>query len=236
MVGLVDSEATLHQKAQALMQQLNLQALLVTRSEKGMTLVQRDQPLLSIPTLAQEVFDVTGAGDTVIAALGGALASGLALSEACKVANLSAGVVVGKLGTSVVNQAELQMALERHEGMQQSGVVSEETLSVLVKQAQAQGKKVVLTNGCFDLLHAGHVRYLEQAKAQGDKLVVAVNTDASVRSLKGESRPVNDCMKRMSVLAALGSVDWVVAFAEATPLRLITKIAPDVLVKGGLSS
>jgi D-beta-D-heptose 7-phosphate kinase/D-beta-D-heptose 1-phosphate adenosyltransferase len=233
MVGLIDSEVTLHQKAQALMQQLDLEALLITRSEKGMTLVQRDQPLLSIPTLAQEVFDVTGAGDTVIAALAGALAAGADLLSACQIANLSAGVVVGKVGTSAVSQEELQIAIEQHAGLHQPGVVSEEMLEVLVKQAQAQGKKVVLTNGCFDLLHAGHVRYLEQAKALGDKLVVAVNTDASVRALKGDSRPVNTCLKRMSVLAALGSVDWVVSFSEATPLRLINQLTPDFLVKGG---
>jgi len=147
-------------------------------------------------------------------------------------ANLAAGVVVAKLGTATTTVNELQQAMRDTHVMQQ-GKVSETQLSEFVKQAQHYGEKVVMTNGCFDILHSGHVAYLQQARELGDRLIVAVNSDESVRELKGEARPVNSLENRMAVLAGLASVDWVVAFKEETPERLICSVLPDVLVKGG---
>lgn len=219
-------------RAEALRDKLQLDALLITRSEKGMTLVRKSRPALHLPTRAREVFDVTGAGDTVIAALATALAAGLEIAEATALANLAAGVVVGKLGTATATVPELRRALREQDEIE-GGVVDEERLSVLMADARAHGETVVMTNGCFDILHAGHVAYLEQARRLGDRLVVAVNDDASVKRLKGADRPVNTLAQRMAVLAGLGSVDWVVPFAEDTPERLICRLKPGVLVKGG---
>jgi len=233
VVGKVTSEADLLQKARGLLQQHQFEAILVTRSEKGMTLVTLDAPELHIPTVAREVYDVTGAGDTVISALATALAAGAQLPQACAIANTAAGVVVGKLGTSTVSRIELIEALALHHGESGFGVVSEDQLAYALEQAKLRGERVVMTNGCFDILHAGHVSYLKQAKALGDRLIVAVNDDASVKRLKGEGRPVNPVDRRMAVLAGLASVDWVVPFSEDTPQRIIARLLPDLLVKGG---
>jgi len=156
----------------------------------------------------------------------------LPLESATRLAHLAAGVVVGKLGTASVSRAELEHAAHQHL-ITRRGVVDEDQLIGILAAARAQGERVVFTNGCFDILHAGHVGYLEQASRLGDRLVVAVNTDASVRKLKGEGRPVNRLEGRMAVLAALSCVDWVVPFGEDTPERLICRLRPDFLVKGG---
>ncbi|MDF7670447.1 bifunctional D-glycero-beta-D-manno-heptose-7-phosphate kinase/D-glycero-beta-D-manno-heptose 1-phosphate adenylyltransferase HldE [Orbaceae bacterium ESL0721] len=232
VVGKCETEEDIATKGYALIKQLDLKALLVTRSEKGMTLLQLDKPIYHLPTVAKEVFDVTGAGDTVIASLATALAAGSTLEESCILANAAAGVVVGKLGTSTVSQIELENAMRAriNDGF---GVMSEEELKEEVKKARMRGEKIVMTNGCFDILHAGHVTYLANARKLGDRLIVAVNSDLSVKKLKGESRPINPLMQRMIVLGALASVDWVVPFSEETPKRLITEILPDILVKGG---
>ena len=197
-----------------------------------MSLLRRDQPPLHLPTRAREVFDVTGAGDTVISVMAASLASGLDLVQATALSNLAAGIVVGKLGTASVTQAELRRAMREEEDVQ-SGIVSEESLGTLVQDARAQGETIVMTNGCFDILHAGHVSYLRQARQLGNRLIVAVNDDESVHRLKGEERPINNLAQRMEVLAALEYVDWVVPFSEDTPERLICNILPDILVKGG---
>lgn len=232
VVGHCDSEEDIVKKGHQLIKQYNLKALLVTRSEKGMTLLQLDRPTYHLPTQAKEVFDVTGAGDTVIATLATALASGQSLEDSCFLANAAAGVVVGKLGTSTVSQVELSNAI-RARNDDGFGVMTEEELKEVVRKARMRGEKIVMTNGCFDILHAGHVSYLANARKLGDRLIVAVNSDASVKQLKGESRPINPLMQRMIVLGALDSVDWVVPFEEETPQRLIAGILPDVLVKGG---
>ena len=232
VVGKVKDEADLVAKGQALMAQCDLQALLVTRSEHGMTLLQRNQPELHLPAQAHEVFDVTGAGDTVIGTLAAGLASGMALPQACALANTAAGIVVGKLGTSTVSPLELAQALHLN-AETGFGVLSEQQLLVAVEAARRRGESIVMTNGCFDILHAGHVAYLQQARQLGDRLIVAVNDDDSVRRLKGDGRPVNPVERRMTVLAALGAVDWVVPFSEDTPRRLIASVLPDLLVKGG---
>lgn len=232
VAGRVTDDADLAAKGAALRDALDLEALLVTRSEKGMCLLARGRPPLHLPTRAREVYDVTGAGDTVVAVLAAALAAGVDLQEAVALSNLGAGVVVGKLGTATVSPVELAAAMEEHVPIQR-GVVGEDDLVELVARARAAGERVVMTNGCFDILHAGHVTYLQQARALGDRLIVAVNDDDSVRRLKGETRPVNPLEARMTVLSALAAVDWVAPFSEDTPRRLICRVVPDILVKGG---
>jgi D-beta-D-heptose 7-phosphate kinase/D-beta-D-heptose 1-phosphate adenosyltransferase len=232
VVGPCAGDEELVEKGLALLRELELTALLITRGEEGMTLLREGEPALHLPTHAREVFDVTGAGDTVISVLAAALAAGLALPEAMVLSNTAAGIVVGKLGTASVTVAELRRSLfeAQHQGR---GVVSEEQLLQLVEDARAHGETIVMTNGCFDILHAGHVAYLQQAASLGQRLIVAVNDDASVRRLKGAERPINTLSQRMAVLAGLASVDWVLPFSEDTPERLICKLLPHVLVKGG---
>ncbi len=232
VVGACKDDNDLVVKGAKLVQDLALKALLITRSERGMSLLQVGQPPLHLPTQAQEVFDVTGAGDTVIGVLATALAAGKPLNEACYLANAAAGVVVGKLGTSTVSPVELENAV-RGRAETGFGVMSEARLKEVVTQARQRGERIVMTNGCFDILHAGHVSYLSNARKLGDRLIVAVNSDASTKRLKGETRPVNPLEQRMLVLSALESVDWVVEFEEDTPQRLIAGILPDILVKGG---
>ncbi|MFC1502736.1 bifunctional D-glycero-beta-D-manno-heptose-7-phosphate kinase/D-glycero-beta-D-manno-heptose 1-phosphate adenylyltransferase HldE [Pseudomonadota bacterium] len=232
VAGKVHSEEELVEKGLALIDRFDLDALLITRSEHGMTLLQKDQEPLHMPTQAQEVYDVTGAGDTVISVLAASLAAGKSLSDACKLANAAAGVVVAKLGTSTLSTIELTDAIY---GSQDTGfgVMAEQQLQLAVEAAKRRGEKVVMTNGCFDILHAGHVAYLNEAAKLGDRLIVAVNSDSSVQALKGPGRPVNPEDRRMAVLAGLGAVDWVVPFTEETPQRLISEILPTLLVKGG---
>lgn len=232
VVGRCENDAELVERGQQLCRDLALEALLITRSEKGMTLLRLGLPALHLPTHAREVFDVTGAGDTVVSVLAAALAAGQPLDEATALANIAAGVVVGKLGTASVSVPELRRAMRELDAVQR-GVMDEARLRKLVQDARAHGETVVMTNGCFDILHAGHVAYLREARELGDRLIVAVNDDASVTRLKGEGRPVNDLEGRMAVLAALESVDWVVPFSEDTPERLICSVLPDILVKGG---
>ncbi|OEE96871.1 bifunctional D-glycero-beta-D-manno-heptose-7-phosphate kinase/D-glycero-beta-D-manno-heptose 1-phosphate adenylyltransferase HldE [Vibrio crassostreae] len=232
VAGKVKSEEDLIEKGIALIEKYDFEALLVTRSENGMTLLRKGQAPFHLPTQAKEVYDVTGAGDTVISVLAASVAAGKPLDEACALANAAAGVVVGKLGTSTLSTIELAEAIH---GSQDTdyGVISEAALVEAVKRARAKGEKVVMTNGCFDILHAGHVSYMNHAAELGDRLIVAVNTDESVKRLKGPGRPVNPTDRRMAVLAGLGAVDWVVPFSEDTPQRLISEVLPSILVKGG---
>src|SRR5699024_6189963 len=232
IVGPCATEEDIVRKGEALRTQLNLTALLITRSEKGMTLLERGQPALHLPTQAREVYDVTGAGDTVISTIALAVASQHTLPTAVQLANLAAGIVVSKRSTATTNLAELYEAVQTDQGTV-SNVLSETDAIAAVQHAQAKGERVVMTNGCFDILHAGHVAYLNEAKRLGKRLLVAVNSDASVRRLKGAGRPINSANERMQVLAALSAVDWVVEFTEDTPQRLIEAVLPDILVKGG---
>lgn len=232
VVGVCETEEQLIARGFGLIEELDLAALLVTRSEEGVTLLQKGQEPLHVPTQARDVFDVTGAGDSVIAALAASVAQGLNLGDATRLANLAAGVAVAHSGTVQVTPQQLRQAAHQRWGSP-SGVVAEEELISLVADAKAAGESVVMTNGCFDILHPGHVAYMEQAKALGHKLIVAVNSDDSVRRLKGPTRPVNKAEQRMAVLAGLASVDWVVEFTEDTPARLIGEIIPSILVKGG---
>jgi D-beta-D-heptose 7-phosphate kinase/D-beta-D-heptose 1-phosphate adenosyltransferase len=232
VVGRCGDESDFKRKGEELRKDLDLDVLLVTRGGEGMTLFEQDAEPLTLPAQAREVFDVTGAGDTVIALLGVGVAAGMTPADAAALANLGAGIVVGKIGAATASRSELQRALHA-QGSGGRGLVELPELVALVAEAKARGERVVLTNGVFDILHAGHVSYLEEAKSCGDRLIVAVNDDDSVRRLKGASRPVNPLADRMAVLAGLASVDWVVPFAEDTPAELIAKVLPDVLVKGG---
>jgi D-beta-D-heptose 7-phosphate kinase/D-beta-D-heptose 1-phosphate adenosyltransferase len=232
IVGKCADEAELLRKGEALRAELELELLLVKRSEQGMTLFEQGSEPLTLPAQAREVFDVTGAGDTVVALFGAGVAAGLTAADAAALANLGAGIVVGKIGAATASGSELKRALHA-QGSGGRGLVALPELVALVKEAKSRGERVVFTNGCFDILHAGHVSYLEEAKSCGDRLIVAVNDDDSVRRLKGAARPVNSLADRMAVLAGLAAVDWVVPFSEDTPAAVIAQIVPDVLVKGG---
>ncbi len=219
-------------RGQTMVGNLRLGALLVTRGKRGMTLFARNEPPLTLPTEAREVFDVTGAGDTVIALMAAGLGCGMNLAAAASLANLGAGLVVRKIGVASVTPSELRLALHRR-GAGGRGLVGADELPPLIEECRLRGERVVMTNGCFDILHAGHVGYLQEAKGLGDRLVVAVNDDDSVTRLKGSGRPINPLPDRMAVLAGLAAVDWVVAFSEDTPAELIGRVLPDILVKGG---
>lgn len=211
---------------------LELDAMVVTLGEHGMALIQADG-CQQLPARAREVFDVSGAGDTAIAVLAASVIAGLALSDAVALANLGAGVVVGRVGTAQLAAAELLAVMDdARSAAQQAKILNRDTLSQRLRQWRDQGERIVFTNGCFDLLHAGHVSYLEQARHYGQRLIVGLNSDASVRALKGPRRPIMPEVDRAHVLAALAAVDAVVLFGEETPLELIRVVRPDVLVKG----
>ena len=233
VVGPCDTDEALVEKAGNLRAALELDAILVTRSEAGMTLIERDEPAQHLTASAQEVFDVTGAGDTVIAVMAGSLSAGLSMADAARYANHAAGVVVAKLGTASVTPEELEHAISDRDLDSFDRRPSEDEVLSRLAKCRAAGQRIVMTNGCFDLLHPGHIRYLQQAAKLGDLLLVAVNDDDSVRRLKGAGRPVNTVEDRMAVLAALEAVDFVLPFSEDTPARLIDVVAPDTLVKGG---
>ena len=230
-IEIVD-EATLLSAIKHLKEHCDLETSLITLSEEGIAIY--DETLRTHPTVAREVFDVTGAGDTVIASLGFALASGYTIDEAVKFANLSAGVVVGKIGSATATLNEI-IAYESslNKSTSDSHIKTLEEIALLSQELKNRGNKIVFTNGYFDILHVGHVKYLEEAKSYGDVLIVGLNSDESVRRLKGESRPVNTEDDRGYILASLEAVDYVVKFYEDTPYELIKAIEPHILVKGG---
>ena len=226
-----DNDA-LMQAAAELRKSLDLDFFAVTRGEEGISVIG-DDTVLHIPATAKQVFDVSGAGDTVIATLAAGLIGGLDAPEAFHLANIAAGVVVGKVGTVPIAQEELLQALLTQESAVQADKICDlPSLKARVLNWRKHGERIVFTNGCFDLLHAGHVTYLEAARKTGDRLVLGLNTDRSVRALKGPTRPVIHELDRARVLAALEAVDAVILFDEDTPLALIEAIHPDVLVKG----
>lgn len=233
VVGTCRDEAEMVARAREVINTFDLGGLLITRGKHGMLLIQADGEHINYPTEAKDVYDVTGAGDTVVSNVAAAYAAGAPLEQAVLLSNLAAGIVVGKLGVETVSPYELRSALQHYQRQSQLAILNESEAALAIEQAHRQGETVVMTNGCFDVLHAGHVHYLEEAKALGDRLIVAVNTDDSVRALKGASRPVNPLAARMAVLAGLKAIDWVVPFSEDTPQRLIEHLKPDILVKGG---
>jgi D-beta-D-heptose 7-phosphate kinase / D-beta-D-heptose 1-phosphate adenosyltransferase len=233
--GRSESEIDILESARTLLDQHGIGAMLLTRSEQGMTWITLTQHQ-HFPVGVREVADVTGAGDTVIATLASFVGAGMDPVAASLVANIAAGIVVGKLGTASVAPYELSLELSRQGYL--SNAESAPYIIEQIRQAQQAGERIVFTNGCFDILHAGHVHFLSQARAKGDRLVVGLNTDNSVQRLKGAGRPINSWADRAAVLLALQSVDWVLPFGEDysekdNPLKLIHQVKPQVLVKGG---
>lgn len=230
--GKSKSQEELYQKAKTACKKLDIEVILITQSEEGVSLIQKDKLPFRIGARSQEVTDITGAGDTFIAAFAASVAAGTTLIESCIIANVSAGVAVKKLGTAKVTYDELYYEHKGFSGVSQV-IMPIADLEKKIKFLKEQGKRVVMTNGCFDLIHPGHIHYLQQAKNLGDYLVVAVNDDASVKRLKGKDRPINSVTHRCQALANLRCVDFVIDFAEDTPENLIKKLQPDILVKGG---
>jgi len=231
-VAIVDEDSLL-KAGRTLRERLELDALVLTRSEEGMSLFMGDGRELHMPTKAREVFDVSGAGDTVLSVIGVGLAAGLSLEQAATVSNLAAGVVVGKVGTSTVSPDEILQAAGAAHADGDLKIRNREALAAVLEGERRRNKRIVFTNGCFDLLHVGHVKYLQAARCLGDLLVLGLNSDASIRRLKGPNRPLISQDERAHILAALDCIDYVVIFDEDTPLELIRLLRPDILVKGG---
>ncbi len=229
----IHTDAEIAQHAQRLMDAYSLSQLLVTRGAEGMTLCRPGKEAAHIGTQVQEVYDVSGAGDTVIAVYASAYAAGASPDEAMRIANTAAGIVVGKVGTQPITAEELAARLSLGSDTPGAKVFARDAATVRVCAWKNGGACVGFTNGCFDLLHAGHIKLLHEAAAKVDKLIVAINTDDSVRRLKGTSRPILSAQERATILAALACVDMVVKFDEDTPRELIAALKPDVLIKGG---
>jgi len=228
----INSNESLLQAITELKKLCHLNVSLITLSEQGVAIF--DNSLRVHPTVAREVFDVTGAGDTVLASLGFALSCGYEIDQAVEFANLAAGVVVSKIGSATATLDEIiEYQSSLHQSTSDVHIKTWDEIELLSKKLKTNGKKLVFTNGCFDLLHTGHVRYLETAKSYGDVLILGLNSDRSVKALKGNSRPINNQQDRAYILAALDAVDYVVIFDEDTPYDLIKKIRPHILVKGG---
>lgn len=228
----IDDDISLEKALLSLKKECDLGISLITLSEDGIAIF--DNEMKKFPTVAKEVFDVTGAGDTVIASIAFAISIGKSIEEVVDFANLAAGVIVGKIGSATVTLDEIEeYESSLHKSKSQNHIKSFEDINRIVKRYKENGKKVVFTNGCFDILHIGHVKYLQIAKSFGDVLIVGLNSDESVSRLKGPTRPINSVDDRAYLLAALEAVDFVVPFSSDTPYELIKLIAPDTLVKGG---
>lgn len=233
IVGQCASDTEIQTKGEQLREKFGWDALLVTRGEDGLVLFENHKTPFALATSAKEVYDVTGAGDTVIAVLTAVFITSKRFTDAVEYANQAAGFVVGKLGTASITADQLAAIMYQRSHSTNFGVLSPSDLLEQIKLAQVNGEKVVFTNGCFDILHPGHIAYMKQAKGLGDRLIVAVNTDSSVKRLKGDKRPINNLVHRMAVLEGVGAIDWVTWFDEDTPKEIIERLSPDVLVKGG---
>lgn len=231
LITIKDNE-TLEEAIKKLKDECNLEVSLITLSESGIAIF--DDKLRIKPTVAREVYDVTGAGDTVIASIAFAIANDMKIDDAIQFANLAAGVVVGKIGSATASLDEIyEYESSLNKSNSSSHIKSFDEIETLAKKLHTKGKKIVFTNGCFDILHAGHVKYLEEAKSYGDILILGLNADSSVKKLKGPTRPINNQDDRAYILASLESVDYVVIFEEETPYELIKLVQPHILVKGG---
>jgi len=226
-------KAQLENQALKTIQRFNLECLLVTQGARGMSLFRTAQPTLHIAAQSQEVFDVSGAGDTVIATVAAAYGAGQSMPEAAELANLAAGIVIGKIGTQPIDGVVLQQAIQNMVSATTNKVVSDRVALDLIAKWRSQGEQIVFTNGCFDILHVGHIKLLHAASKQGNRLIVGLNSDRSVQQLKGESRPIVPEGERAAILSNIKGVDLVIIFEEETPENLIRLFKPDVLVKGG---
>ena len=232
VVGGWEDEEEFIKKGDRLRKSMKLDGLLVTRGEKGMTLFSSSIKPTTFKAETREVYDVTGAGDTVIAMFSAGIAGNLTIDEAVYIANISAGLVVKKIGVASIFPQELEEAINKKKSIDRE-VYSRGDLLELVNKSKKIGERIVMTNGCFDILHPGHISYLEEAKSKGDKLIVAINDDESIKKIKGKDRPIMTLKDRAKMLYALSCVDWVVSFSEQTPEDLISEIIPNFLVKGG---
>lgn len=232
IVGSCEDEDEFNLKAKNLCKDLSLDALLVTRSEKGMSLFVCDEPPCYFPTHAREVYDVTGAGDTVVGLIASALSANYSMQDAIKIANVGAGIAVSKFGTVSVTINQLKAAFASLTGRGKF-INNIEELKKRLIASRNNNEKIVFTNGCFDLLHNGHIACLRDAKSKGDRLVVAINDDESIKRLKGESRPICTIQNRIAVLEELSCIDWIISFSEDNPLELIKELKPEAYVKGG---
>jgi len=228
----INGKEDLERAAEYLLSLTRAEALLVTRGKDGMILYKNKEKPVAIPTVAKEVYDVTGAGDTVVSVFGMAVFVGFSFQEAAWLSNMAASIVVGKVGTAVVTLNEINEFLQEEMFRTSHTVLELEELKKLVSLAKSTGKSVVFTNGCFDLIHGGHIEFLQKAKALGDILVVGLNSDQSVRGIKGDGRPIKTQQERANILSALRYVDYITIFNESTPAHLISEIRPDILVKG----
>ncbi|RXK12306.1 bifunctional heptose 7-phosphate kinase/heptose 1-phosphate adenyltransferase [Halarcobacter mediterraneus] len=228
----IDNDTHLKKALEKLKEDSNLGVSLITLSENGIAILENDEVTVK-PTVAREVYDVTGAGDTVLASLGFALSLDYNIFDSVEFANLAAGVVVGKIGSATATLDEIEeYKASLHKSSIELHIKTKEDIEKISKRLKEQGKKVVFTNGCFDILHKGHVSYLNIAKSFGDVLILGLNSDASVKRLKGENRPINTQDDRAYILSALECIDYVVIFDEDTPYELIKTVEPDILVKG----
>lgn len=230
---LIEDEVTLKRAIEILMKETCADCVLITRGKQGISFCAKGSEVKTIPSEAREVFDVTGAGDTVVSASTLSYLSSKSWEASVKIANRAAGIVVGRVGTSTVTQAELIEHFEGDKYLITGKILSRETLSATISGLKAKGERIVFTNGCFDLFHIGHLRLLKRAKKLGDTLVVAINNDTSVKRLKGDDRPFISESDRVHIIAALDCVDYVSLFSEDTPFELIRMLKPDILVKGG---
>ena len=230
-----DNDQQIVLAARTMMDHHDIGSMLVSRSEQGLSFIPREGNPVHLPTRAPEVFDVSGAGDTVVAIFALSLAVGASIDQAAYLANLAAGIVVGKVGTAAVDQEELAGAVKAEElNLSETKLVSANTLQTDMDRWRVQGLRIGFTNGCFDLLHPGHISLLEEAKTHCDRLIVAINDDASVRRLeKGENRPIQTADARAVVLTSLTTVDRVIIYADDTPIPLLQQVRPDILIKGG---
>jgi D-beta-D-heptose 7-phosphate kinase/D-beta-D-heptose 1-phosphate adenosyltransferase len=230
-LNLISNTADIKNGATRIIKELGLKFLVVTLGEKGLNVFTKDKKVY-VPATARQVYDVTGAGDTVLAVYSYCMSCNIGVDDSARIANTAAGIVVGRLGTATVSRSEIVSSILGYLPVFGQKIIDRKDIPLLVKKLKEEGKRIVFTNGCFDLLHLGHVRLLQFAKSRGDILIVGLNSDSSVKKLKGQNRPIINQQDRERFLAALESVDYVVVFSEETPLNLIRKIRPDVLVKG----
>lgn len=230
VVGSCETDHDINSKGRKLLEKLQLEYLLITLGEKGMKLLSKNN-VFDLKSIAREVYDVSGAGDTVISVLASSMANGMNIQESVAYANAAAGVVVGKVGTAPTNKKEVDSYLKNNN--LQDKIISKSNLKNVINNLKKDNKKIVMTNGCFDILHPGHISYLFEAKKLGHILIVAVNSDSSVKKLKGKDRPINGLISRMQVLSGLGIIDYVISFDEKTPLSLYKYLLPNIIVKGG---
>lgn len=230
IVGKCTDLAMLEERARNLMSTCGLRNLVITRGGEGISVIQEENQATHLPACSGEVYDVTGAGDTVIAVFAAALSAKMDLIKAAHISTIAAGLAVSKVGTTSISLQEIKEAMDKPKELP-LGILQPEAVRDVIKQCQARGEKVVFVNGCYDVVHFGHIRYLERARAFGDRLVIGVNSDESIKRLKGPDRPYYNLQQRMEVLSSLKAVDWVVPFTENTPGNLVEFLSPDIIVK-----